>query len=328
MTMLGGGVPLMQTTYYANDPRLDAAQFGWFVRGSSAYKNVTSLSDAVRVTQHVTLTPGSGVIVAGASNSQGDHPFGGVAITPHMAAAWDPTHDSRTVVRGSFGNYVDVDTTRLARHSLGSQVSQTCQWDPVTMTYSADCSYDGGPSSQTVGLPCGPSGIGPDGRSCKESLRVPGTWEYTIGAEREIFPGVALGSDFIYRRYSHPFETRETNRIWNDTGPKLTLDGYRNGKPETIQDLETPNAARRRYLGLTTSLHKRQGAVRANVAYTWSRLEGNVLDGTDNAWGDIPPRDSYLYGFLPDDSRHAVMATSSRLRCPNRWSRRSSGSAE
>ena len=28
-----------------------------------------------------------------------------------------------------------------------------------------------------------------------------------------------------------------------------------------------------------------------------------------NAWGDIPPRDLYLYGPMPDDSRHNIRAT-------------------
>src|SRR6185295_5372091 len=36
------------------------------------------------------------------------------------------------------------------------------------------------------------------------------------------------------------------------------------------------------------------------------KLEGNVLDGTGNAWGDIPPRDVFLYGDLADDHRHEV----------------------
>ena len=30
------------------------------------------------------------------------------ALTPHMAGAWDATHDGRTVLRGSFNQYVDV----------------------------------------------------------------------------------------------------------------------------------------------------------------------------------------------------------------------------
>jgi hypothetical protein len=40
--------------------------------------------------------------------------------------------------------------------------------------------------------------------------------------------------------------------------------------------------------------------------YTWSRLDGTVLDGSNNAYGDIGPRDHFLYGSLPDDHRHEV----------------------
>jgi hypothetical protein len=37
-----------------------------------------------------------------------------------------------------------------------------------------------------------------------------------------------------------------------------------------------------------------------------SKLDGNVLDGINNAWGDIAPRDVFLYGDLADDHRHEI----------------------
>jgi hypothetical protein len=299
-----------QTEYYANDPRLEPARYGWFIRRNSAMKVVSSLNDQWRPTRYVTLTPGVAFTWARAGNSLGDQPLEGSAFTPHMAAAYDPLHDGRTVLRGSFNGYVDVGATELGRHSLGSRISQTCRWDETTQSFSRECTYSGGASSRTFGLPCGPSGVDERGRDCRERLVIPRTWEATAGAEREIVQGVGLGADFVYRRYVNQYETRETNRIWNASGTALdTGGGFRNGKAQTIDDMATPEGAERRYLGVTGALHKREGRLKTSAAYTWSQLEGTVLDGTGNAWGNNPGRDIYLYGYLPDDARHNVKIT-------------------
>ncbi len=43
-------------------------------------------------------------------------------------------------------------------------------------------------------------------------------------------------------------------------------------------------------------------------SYTWSRLDGTVMEGSGNLYGDRPARDLYLYGPLGDDHRHEVKA--------------------
>jgi hypothetical protein len=201
----------------------------------------------------------------------------------------------------------DVDLGPVARHSLGSQVSQECRWDPATSTYSRDCRYSGGAAGRTFGLPCGPSGVDVDGRPCRERLRVPRTHEYTLGAEREVATGVGLGADFIHRRYDHPYEQRETNRIWNASGTALDANGgFRNGRRATVNDMGTPDEAQRRYTAVTSKLTKREGPLKLVGTYTWSELVGNVFDGNNNPFGNIGPRDVYLYGHLPDDARHQL----------------------
>jgi hypothetical protein len=35
-------------------------------------------------------------------------------VTPHLSAAWDVTHDGRTVLRASHNQYVDTDAIRIA----------------------------------------------------------------------------------------------------------------------------------------------------------------------------------------------------------------------
>jgi hypothetical protein len=71
-----------------------------------------------------------------------------------------------------------------------------------------------------------------------------------------------------------------------------------------VSDLSTPDGARRRYVGLTGSVTRREGNLRLRGSYTWSRLDGTVLEGFNNRFGDIGPRDLFLDGPLADDHRH------------------------
>jgi hypothetical protein len=302
-----GSAPDLMREYYANDPRLDTARYGWRIRTTTGATTVHSISDAMRPTRHLTLNAGAALTTIAAENAGGDSGLGGAAVTPHVAVAWDATHDGKTALRGSFNQYVDTDAFRLARFALGDRVFQECRWDPVLEQFAASCRYGGGAQARTFGLPCGPQGVDVHGRPCREELRLPRTWEYTAGAEREITSGVSLGSDLVYRVYTFPYENGETNRIWNGAGTGLVPTGaYRNGRNETISDLGTPVDAERRYAGVTTSIRKREGVVKINMAYTWSRLRGNVDNNENNEFGENPGRNVYLYGDLPDDARHAI----------------------
>jgi hypothetical protein len=304
---LSQSVPISQIEYFANDPRLEDERRGWFIRTGTTWRNMTSLSDSWKPTRHLTITPGVAVIKVNSSNNEGVTVLDAIAATPHLAVAWDATHDGRTVVRGSFNNYLDVDGTGLARFTVESQVSRTCRYDAASGTFTAGCTYAGGTTGRTIGRPCGPTGV-QNGVPCEEKLKVPRTWEYTVGAEREIVQGIALAGDFIYRLYTNPYEVVETNRLWNASGSDYQVVG-KNGRAEAVQDLETPSGAKRSYLGTTIALSKREGRFKANAAYTLSYLRGNVLDGIQNLYGDIAPRDQFLYGYLPDDSRHNFRAT-------------------
>ena len=156
-------------------------------------------------------------------------------------------------------------------------------------------------------MPCSTTGVDAAGTPCQTKLHMPRTWEYSAGAEREVLPGIALSGDFVYRLFTHPYETLETNRIWNTSGSDLdTVSGYRNGRAVTVSDLETPSGAKREYLGFTLGLNKREGRFKAYFGYTLSYLRGNVSDAIDNPYGNIGPRDPLLWGYLPDDSRHNI----------------------
>ncbi|HEY0706992.1 MAG TPA: carboxypeptidase regulatory-like domain-containing protein [Polyangia bacterium] len=305
-----GAVPDRQVEYFSNDPRLEPARYGWFIRSVDNWRNVLSLTDSVRVTRYLTLTPGVALTRAKATNILGDTPFDVTAVTPHFAVAWDATHDNRTVLRGSFNQYVDVDAAAVARFTVGDRVTRTCRWDEPSKTYSRECTFAGGRSGRTIGLPCGPSGFDAQGNPCRKSLTGPRTTESSVGVEREITAGVGLGLDSVYRQYNNQYEVLETNRLWNGSGSSLQpTGGFRNGFNETIQDIETPDGAQRTYWGTTLAVHKREGALKTSASYTLSFLEGTVLDGMSNLYGDIPQRDAYLNGYLADDSRHNLRMT-------------------
>jgi hypothetical protein len=296
-----------RTFYYSNDPRQEAARLGWFFTTTTATRNSLAFTDTWRITRHLTLTPGVAFTTAKAGNSQNGNVIDGNALTPSVTAAWDATHDGRTVIRGSFAQYVDVDVSPLASHTLGSQVSMRCKSNDGSEVFEKECEYSGGAVGATVGLPCGPTGFDVEGQPCREKLKIPRTWEYTMGAEREVTEGLSISLDGIYRRFNNQYEKYETNRIWQANGSTLDpLGGYRNGRNTTVSDLETPDEAYRRYMGVTLGLTRREGRLKLHGAYTWSTLDGTVLEGTGNPLGDIGPRDQFLEGPLPDDHAHEV----------------------
>jgi hypothetical protein len=307
LTVYNGDVPESRTTYYANDPRFENARYGWWIATTNVSRHTATLVDAWKPTRYVTITPGISNVWANGSNGRGEDLGSLLTWAPTLSTAWDATHDGRTVLRGSFNQYVDVDMVNIARHSLGSQSQLNCQWDAATQTFTKSCVFSGGRSANTFGSPCGPSGIDESGQSCKEKLKIPTTWEYTAGAEREVIQGLALSLDMVYKKFTNLYEVNETNQIWGPSGSTLEpLGSFKNGRNEKVMDLSTPAGAFRRYVGATFGLTKREGRFRSRVSYTLSQLRGTVSGDLNNAWGDIPGRDVYLYGYLPDDHRHEI----------------------
>jgi hypothetical protein len=303
----GADNPEARTTFFSNDPRLDPARYGWWIGTDVIFRNNASLSDSWRPTRHLTITPALSYIWTRGHNSTGETVLDNRTWAPSVAGAWDATHDGRTVLRGSYSQYVDVAIRTPVVHTIGSQTSQRCLWNANTQAFDRDCVYSGGATRNTVGLPCGPAGLDATGADCREDLTVPRTFEYTLGGEREIVPGLALALDLVYRKFNNQYEQRETNRIWNTSGTAVI--GYRNGRAETVIDMGTPDGATRTYRGITAAINKRQGTVRTYVSYTLSQLRGTVFNGANNPWGDIPGRDVFLDGPLPDDRLHAIKAS-------------------
>jgi hypothetical protein len=284
-----GTAPAFRTEYFGNDPRLDPGVHGPVVGTTHSLKHVLTLSDIATFRRRLTLTPALSFVQARASNNVGTFPFSAWTFVPALSAVWDVTGDGKNVLRASASVYADIDLTNVARFAIGDPngVSLRCQYTPATQQYDTNCTYAGGASSSTVG-----------------KLGIPRTWEATLGGSRELKPGLALGLDFVYRKFTNQFEDYETNRIWNDSGTALL--GTANGQASTTLDLETLGRAQRRWMGATVSLVKTEGNLLVESSYTLSRLDGTVLDGFSNYYGTIPGQDKYLNGPLDDDHRHEV----------------------
>jgi hypothetical protein len=264
LLVYNGPDPESRTTYYSNDPRYEDPRYGWWIATTNVARHTLTLVDAWKATRFLTFTPGINNVWATASNGRGDDLGSILTWAPTASLAWDATHDGRTVLRASFNTYTDIDMVNIARHSLGAQAQQTCQWDATTQSYTKNCQFSGGLSPNTFGSACGPSGIDASGNDCRTKLKIPRTWEYTAGGEREVTQGVALSLDLVYKKFTNLYEVNETNQIWNRSGTDLDSGAqYRDGRNEKILDLSTPGGAYRRYVGATVGMTKREGQVRA-----------------------------------------------------------------
>jgi hypothetical protein len=314
-----GTTPDHLTTFYANDPRLEPAQFGTFTGAVDSFKHILTASDTWRVRRYLTVLPALSFIQASASNNFHTFPFSTTTWAPAISIVWDVHHDGKTVLRASGSVYVDIDMSLVGRAPIGGQisatgsnvatgqVSQRCQYDPANGLFDSACVYSGGVSKNTVGRPCGPNGLDENGNSCQKQLKIPRTYEGTLGVSQEVAPGAALGLDYVYRKFVNQFEDFETNRIWNKSGTAVL--GYRSGVAETVMDLETPSQAHREYMGLSLTATKQEGNLRMNGSYTLAKLTGTVLDGFQNYYGNVGPQNQFLSGYLPDDHRHEIKLT-------------------
>jgi hypothetical protein len=291
-----GTIATNTSTFFANDPRREGVpRLGNYVGSVSVLKNQLTASDTWKINRSLTVTPAASFVHARATNSAGNFPFDNYTVVPALSAVWDVGGDGKTVLRSSGSVYADLDLQLVARHTLGSQVSQRCGWNPATSQFDRDCVYSGG-ATNTV----------------SPNLTIPRTWEAQLGAARQVAPGVAVSLDGIYRLFTNQFEDFETNRIWNASGTAVI--GYRNGQAETIMDLRTPKEARREYMGVTLGIATTGGPLTMNASYTLSRLYGTVLDAfavsgagvAGNYYGTNPVQDQFLYGPLADDHRHEI----------------------
>jgi hypothetical protein len=304
-----GREPYERVESCSNDPRNSngvcnhnwqfSEVFGQTIRGH--------ITDAWKPFRYLTITPEAAVHYGKSRDDRSTTVTDMLAFTPHLSVVWDPTHDGRTALKASVNSYVDTGFLALARFTSRSLFQRDCLWDPDAQAYVRQCRQSGGDSGTTIGKPCGPDGVNPDGSSCVTALRAPRVWEVTTGVEREIVTGISLGADYVYRRFDHQWEDSETNAIWNAGGTGLRRDGrWKTGRPEFVYDLGTPDAARRRYHSATVKLAKKEGLLKVQGSYTWTDYRGTADNNFAGLFLDNPGQSQYFYGPLQADIRHHV----------------------
>lgn len=251
------------------------------------------------------LIPGVALHFGNNINPAGETITNFVTATAHLNFAWDLFDDGKTVLRGGYNQYVDVGFLSIARFIGQDLITYRCNYDEDTGAYTQSCRVGG--QIRTVGKNQGP-GFDADGKPIDkfnpDALTIPRVHEFNLGLEREWFSGFSTGVDFQYRQFNNQWEDVETNVIWNEAGDDAL--GFRNGKSEFIFDLETPEEAQRRYVGLTLFAHKFIGNWQMKASYTWSRYEGTVSESFASVFMDRARQNKFADGFLPEDRRHVI----------------------
>jgi hypothetical protein len=293
----GVSVPVSRTTARFDDG-LTQAESIWTASPISARRSLSVLEDQISVAQRLWLRPGVGLVTSQIEGASGVVVVADSAAVGSLSAGWDVDGQGRTWLRASANRRVDPSSDGAAARSYSLPLRQTCAWNPVTQAFDATCTRSGGTSLQTVGLPCGPSGVADDGSPCVSPPSMPGSWEYTAGLRQRLAETSWIDVDGVYRRTSGLTLLAETNRIWN--GPTATA-GYRNGRSEALRDLSASDQLFRRYLGATVSVGGRLGDLRGLAAYTYSHQDvGAALLPTAAASAAFYQRND------PDERRHGL----------------------
>ena len=215
-----------------------------------------------------------------------------------MSVAWDATHDGRTVLRGSYNQYVDVDICRPRPPHRGRPGPAALRVERRTARPStATAMFSGGAAGNTIGLPCGPTGVDANGPALPRSRWAsPAPTSTPSAPSARWCQGLALSLDFVYRTFSNQYEIRETNRIWNGTGSSLDFTGgYRNGRAETIIDLRHARTGPARATGgVTLGAQQARGPAEDQGLVHPEPARGQRVRRHQQPLGRHPRRDVYL----------------------------------
>ena len=279
--------PDSQTTWFANDPRLEMPVPGGTHREADGVQALQFIEASARVREWLEVRPGLGLVNARASVA--DQRLTTMALTHHLSAA-ALLHPGRQIgVRASTHRRVDADVGHFAGLLIPAPWSQVCALNTTTMAFDRDCQITGGDLDVTRGLPCGSLGLADDRSPCRRQMTAPRVWEHTLGAGGQLGWGLRLDVDLVDRRTHGLWTTTETNRIWTVVGRSASFTGdYRNGTPGLVTDLSPSAGEGRRHRAATTTLARGAGRVGFAVAHTYSRtrehtqpLVGLAIDEDD-----------------------------------------------
>ena len=314
-SVFNGGAPDRRIEYFSNDPRWTPRAAGATGSApSSGYRFSNSVADIFRRDP----LPHRHARASASPPTRPRHQRAGrlidqPALTPHLSAVWDMTHDGRTVVRGSYNQYVDTDAVRVAQRRFGEGVSQDCRWNPATGGSTSPAATRAACAAARSGCPAGRRASTPDGQPCRQKLKTPAHAGVHAGgrARDGARPGASAptwSTAASATPTSWPRPTASGTTAGSGAGRAAAPSATAAPRPSI--DLETPDAAHRSYTGVTVSMKQREGALKLTGSYTWSharRATSSSRRTTNTATS--PAATSTSYGPSPYDRRHEVRAS-------------------
>jgi carboxypeptidase family protein/TonB-dependent receptor-like protein len=238
------------------------------------------------------------------------------AIAPRIGAAFDITGDGKNVIRGHYGLYFDGAKSTYY-DKLDPQIAPYyfAYIDPVTLNPIEE-PYITAPGTN---------------RRLDADIKHPRMQQALVGFERELWPGTAVGANFIYRKNTNFIDDVLTNPLSDftqvrvpDPGPdnragtgdesSVVLTTYRqiSDALENQYLITNPDGAFRRYRGLELTLKKRMSNnFMIDGSWVISKIVGNINNTGNFGNGadyDDPNQDPRLQpfreGHLQRDNTH------------------------
>lgn len=186
-------------------------------------------------------------------------------VAPRLGATWTPASNGRTIVRGGFGVYYDQGF-----NNISGNISNSARATNVTVLNPGfPDPYAGGTIAATR----------PSVTIAAPRIDAPSTRTFSLGARRELLPGIALSVDGVRTLGFDLFNALDINAPLPGTAVRPN--------PDYLRIVQYRTTGRSWTNALLVSMERRAGrGPLFNLSYTLSRAERNVED----------------FGFVPQDS--------------------------
>ncbi len=291
--------PCFQRTLY--EPPRSLVRKGW---GLGFY-----IQDTWKPRPWLTLIPGMRIDYGTAENSLGQVVQNLLGFGPRIGATLDLLRDGKLLLKFAYGRSNEVSGLRIAANADFNGLNSTWNYNRTSGRFDSLLTSAGGAQGYDLRGRCPDGTVTLECGNAKLSTNPPHADFITAAIERELYANVAGAITYTYRLIRDQWEDIEVNAL-------RTLDGgnYAAFGDKTLGNVRayrTFGDAFRQYQGLDfTITGKPSPNWQVFVGYTLSWLTGTIDDQLSTYKND-PPRDFLFYGYLNDDHRHAVKATTS-----------------